>query len=474
MEPFENEDLQQPEAVSEEPAQEPVTEQTQSAPVEEAAPCPTEAEQSQSGYYHGIGVGQREAPFASTPYATYHPYQNYQPPYQTYQTPPQPPKEKKHYGKKIFTGFAAIIVAVALVVLASGVTAGFTSMYWNAKYNTMMQYLDEKVAALQDQIEEMGEPTGPSGGELVTPGDSLTAGQIYSQNVNSVVALTCTLSGNTASSGTGFVLTENGYIVTNHHVIDGATAITVTMANGQSYKAALVGSDATNDVALIKISAEGLETVIIGRSSDMKVGDQVVAIGNALGELTASLTVGYISGIDRDVTTDGTVLNMIQTDVAINSGNSGGPLFNARGEVIGITTAKYSGTTSSGASIEGISFAVPIDDAMEILYDLQKYGYVKSGYLGIYASNVDAATAEYYGFPVGVYVAEVVPGLCAQKAGMQAKDIIVELGGYEIGNMSDLSRALRKFEPGDTITVKVWRSGQELLLTVTLDARPQG
>ena len=227
------------------------------------------------------------------------------------------------------------------------------------------------------------------------------------------------------------MLTENGYVVTNHHVIDGATKITVTFEDGSEYLAKLIGSDASSDIALVKIEATGLQPVTIGKSSRLAVGDQVVAIGNALGELSFSLTVGYVSGVDRDVTTDGSVMNMLQTDAAINSGNSGGPLFNALGEVIGINTAKYSGTTGSGASIEGISFAIPMDDVIGMLEDLRDFGYIKGASMGVMVTDVDADSADKYNLPLGVYIQEVVAGSAAQKAGIRAKDIIIELGGYE-------------------------------------------
>ncbi len=479
MKPFENEQLQ-PEETTSGPEPEAQAEAAAESASEQASP---------SGYYHGVGAGQREAPFARTPYATYHsnqddqqPYYDFRQPYGTYQQPEpaKPPKKKKHYGKKILKGTAAVIVAAVLVVASCGITAGFTSMYWNNQYDSMMQYMNEKVAALKEQIAEQEYQSGVSGGVVESVGGSLTPGEIYSRNVSSVVALTCALTGvsngesyTATSSGTGFVITSDGYIVTNHHVVDGAVSIAVTMANGKVYNAQLIGSDATNDVALIKVDATGMKPVTLGVSGAMRVGDQVVAIGNALGELTSSLTVGYVSGMDRNVSTDGTVINMLQTDVAINSGNSGGPLFNARGEVIGITTAKYSGTTSSGASIEGISFAIPIDDVLDTLDDLKNFGYVKSAYLGVYVADVDPATANYYGFPVGVYVSSTMPGFCAEKAGVMPKDIIVDLGGYEITCMSDLSRALRVFEAGETVTMKVWRSGREIILTVTLDEKPQ-
>jgi serine protease Do len=274
------------------------------------------------------------------------------------------------------------------------------------------------------------------------------------------------------STGSGFIITKDGFVVTNQHVVDGNGSITVITTDGTEYPATLVGADSTNDVALLKVEALNLRPVTLGSSEDLIVGDQVAAIGNPLGELTSTLTVGYISAKERDVTTDGFAINMLQTDAAINSGNSGGPLFNMRGEVIGITTAKYSGTSSSGASIEGVGFAIPIDDVVGILSDLANYGYVTGGYLGVMVSDMDAEAAAYYGMPVGAYVQEVTPGYAAQKAGLRAKDIIVELGGYEVRNVNGLTRALRHFKAGDETAIVVYRGGQKLILTVVLDEKP--
>lgn len=460
MEPFETENAGQPNA--------------QQPDMPETAPA-----QEETGYYRGAGAGQRETVYGGGDYVSYH--TDSAEPVQPAPEPPTPqqPKEKKHYGRKILKGAGLLILAAAMVIASSGITAGLTSAYWKSQYNTMLKNLNEKAAALQSQIDTLNQEIGESSGVLAPSDGALSAGEIYQRNVNSVVALTCakvtTSNGQSytaTSAGTGFILTAQGHIVTNHHVIEDATAIVVTMADGTEYAAKLIGSDATNDVALIKIEAENLTPVTLGSSRDMQVGDQVVAIGNALGELSSSLTVGYISGTDRTVNTEGSVLNMLQMDAAINSGNSGGPLFNARGEVIGITTAKYSGTTTSGASIEGISFAIPVDDVVELLDDWREYGYIRSAYLGILVADVDSAAAEYYGFPVGAYVAGVEPGWCAEAAGLQEKDIILEVGGYEVTCRSDLSRALRRLEPGETVTIVVWRSGQELILTVTLDEKP--
>jgi serine protease Do len=212
--------------------------------------------------------------------------------------------------------------------------------------------------------------------------------------------------------------------------------------------------------------------VTIGKSSEVKVGEPVVAIGNALGELSFSLTGGYISGTNREISTDGTMINMLQTDLAINSGNSGGPLFNARGQVIGITTAKYSGTSSSGASIEGIGFAIPIDDVIGMIADLRNHGFITGAYLGVSVSDVNEA-AQAYGVPAGAYVHETVEGFCAAKAGMQAGDIIIWVETQQITSLNSLTRALRNYKAGDTIEVTVWREGRNVKLTLTLDEKPR-
>ena len=185
------------------------------------------------------------------------------------------------------------------------------------------------------------------------------------------------------------------------------------------------------------------------------------------------MTVGYVSGKDRQVTTDNSTINMIQTDAAINSGNSGGPLFNMYGEVVGITSAKYSGTTSSGAVIEGISFAIPIDDVMGIIDDLQEYGYVTGAYLGVTVQDTDASAAKLYGMPTGAYVATVVDGGSADRAGVQPKDIIIALGDNEVSSTNELTRALRRFKAGDKTTITVIRSGERITLDITLDEKPQ-
>ena len=306
--------------------------------------------------------------------------------------------------------------------------------------------------------------------------DLLTPAEVYEQNVNAVVAVTT--EGVTtndwgqlsrfASSGSGFIITDDGYIVTNHHVIDDATNISVILTSGETLEAELVGSDEENDVALLKVDvADKLPVVSLGDSEDLQVGDQVVAIGNPLGELTNTLTVGYVSALDREINTDGTPINMLQTDAAINAGNSGGPLFDMYGNVIGITTAKYASDT-----IEGLNFAIPINDAMYIVYDLLEYGYVTSRpYMGVSVGDMDSVTASYYSLPVGVYVGEVEAGGAAEKAGIQQGDIIIGLGDRQITCYTDLSAALKKYHAGDTATMTLYRAGAEVEVEITFDER---
>ncbi len=277
-----------------------------------------------------------------------------------------------------------------------------------------------------------------------------------------------------STAGSGFLFTADGYIITNNHVIDGSDTITVKLYTGEEYSATVVGGDSSNDVALLKIEGTDFPFVPIGDSEQIEVGEQVVAIGNPLGELTNTMTVGYISALDREINTDGTPINMLQTDAAINSGNSGGPLFDMNGNVIGITSAKYSGQTSSGAYIESINFAIPINDAMRIVYDLQQYGYVKNRpYLGITLKDLDQATAKNYGLPVGPIIQTVTEGSCAEKAGIAAGDIIIGFNGKDVACYTDLAAALNKCKAGDEAEVKLYRSGAEKTVTLTLDERPQ-
>ena len=276
-----------------------------------------------------------------------------------------------------------------------------------------------------------------------------------------------------AGAGSGFIISEDGYIVTNYHVIDGARAIKVTLANGESYDAAIVGGEEVNDVAVIKINGiSGLKPVVLGDSDDLVVGETVCTIGNALGTLSFSQTSGNVSATDRSVTmSDGTVINMIQTDCTINSGNSGGPLFDSYGRVAGIVSAKYSnnGDTSS-ASIEGIGFAIPINDVIGIITDYMEFGYVTGRpYMGIGAVDVTQQYMQAFGWPAGAYVNAVEAGSCAEKAGLRQGDIITKIDDTDITGTAQMISVKNGYRAGDTVRITVFRSGEYLTLTMTFD-----
>ena len=372
------------------------------------------------------------------------------------------PKKQKKRSYKVLKICLVVVLVIAAVVTGCCVTAYCLNRYWVHHYNQAVLYMQQQFAHLQEQIEDnsfTGQGNSVSGTPSVS--DGLTPGQIHAQNKDSVVGIANSITANifgqtteTASSGSGFIISENGYIITNYHVIEGATTLTVIMDNEEEYAATVVGYDSSNDFALIKINATGLTPVKLGDSDDLIVGDQVCAIGNPLGEMTNSLTVGYISVKDRDVTIDNSVINMLQTDTAINPGNSGGPLFNMKGEVIGITTAKY-----SGSAVESIGFAIPIDDVKGMIQELLEKGYISQPYMGVIITN------EWDG--VGVYVSSVEPDSPAFAAGLKKGDLIVGIGEYPTTTLSSLDKALRNFEAGDTTTISVYRSRQVIELTIT-------
>ena len=410
-----------------------------------------------------------------------------------------PNQDQDHNSNKKKNGIGgrmiALLVAVALVASIGGsaLTAVINSISRkneeaNAKAaETMSSQTVEPAQDTQSEntdsaqssytIEKSQLPTSLSSNDT---GKSLTPKEVYAMNVNACVGIATQITTNVwgqvasaSASGSGFILTSDGYVVTNNHVVEGATSVTVKLYNGEEYDAEIVGTDEMNDVALLKIDATGLQAVTIVDSDQIEVGEEVIAIGNPLGELTFTMTAGVVSALDREINTDGKPINMLQTDVAINSGNSGGPLFDMNGNVIGITSAKYSGSTSSGASIEGISFAIPINDALRVIYDLQQYGRVTGrAYLGVTVRDLDGTTASTYGLPTGPMIQSVEAGGCAEKAGLQQGDIIIGFNGSEIASYTDLVAALNKLKAGDTATITVFRAGAQVEASITLDERP--
>ena len=366
-------------------------------------------------------------------------------------TPVQP---KKHHGG--VGRVVALILSCAVISAACGFGGAILAQNGSRTGKTTVQQSNRTATTVNVKKVD--------GQTLMSPAE------VYASTVNSVVSINCSaVSTNifgqqteSASSGSGFIYTADGYIVTNQHVVANASSINVTLYNGDTYPATLVGSDSDYDVAVLKIDAKDLPAVTLGSSTDVNVGDTVMAIGNPLGELTYSLTDGLISALDRLITTgsgnDSTTMNMLQTNCAINPGNSGGPLFNSYGEVIGITTAKYS-TSSSGTNVEGLGFAIPINDVKNIISDLIQYGYVTGKpYMGITGVTMSASVAQQYGVTnavLGVYVATVEDGSCSAKAGLQPGDIITAMDEDDVVTFQDLEAAKATHQAGDTVTLTV-------------------
>ena len=397
---------------------------------------------------------------------------------------PEEPKKKRRTWLKITALLLALAIVASLgrALLRSAIN-GLAAH--NASGDSAQPAADASGAA--SAPESAGEPyqreLTPLPETLPTydSGKTLTAQEVYGINVDAVCGIatevTTNVFGQTASTavvGSGFVLTEDGYVVTNNHVVEGTDNVSVKLHDGSTYPAEVVGGDSLSDVALLKIEAEGLSHVAVGDSDAIAVGEGCIAIGNPLGELTFTMTGGYVSALPREINISGKPISMFQTDAAINAGNSGGPLFDMAGNVIGITSAKISGITGSGASIEGVGFAIPINEALRVVYDLQEYGYVRGrAFLGVTVKELDAATADTYGLPVGPIVQSVVADSCADKAGIAVKDIILRFNGRMVQTYTQLMSALNKCSAGDEVTLHIYRAGAELDVTLTLDERPE-
>lgn len=277
-----------------------------------------------------------------------------------------------------------------------------------------------------------------------------------------------------SSEGSGIIYSEDGYIITNYHVIQeginsSSAAVTVTLSDGNEYEAKVVGSDEVTDLALLKIEKNGLTPAKFGSSADLQVGELAVAIGNPLGqEFAGSVTVGYISALNRTVTAEGRTYKLIQTDAAINPGNSGGALVNAKGEVIGINTVKITDTT-----VEGLGFSIPSDDALKIINELKDTGRIVRPYVGIYGIDLDAVTAKRNRLVEGVYVYQVFANSPAISAGISKGDIIVEFDGKEITTKQELNDIKNTKSIGDIVKVKVYRAGEYKELELTLSGDDQ-
>ena len=295
--------------------------------------------------------------------------------------------------------------------------------------------------------------------------------EIYETNIPAVVSISAA-TGSGSSTGTGVVLSANGYLVTNYHVIRQALAINVTLTDERELRATLVGEDPVSDLAVLRVDAEDLTPAQFGDSDGVRVGDSVVAIGDPLGvELRGTMTDGIVSAISRDVQVDGRVMNLIQTNAALNSGNSGGPLINRFGQVIGINTMKI-GTFADSSGVEGLGFAIPSTSVKEIVNQLLSQGYVSGRpWLGIEVESFSTFYQRFYRVPKGVYVTDVQAGSPAEAADLRIGDIILAADGSAVTDMDALNTQLYTHAPGDSMTFSVYRNGRQGEVTVTLEEK---
>eukprot|EP00826_Nyctotherus_ovalis_P027062 TRINITY_DN210_c0_g1_i27.p1 TRINITY_DN210_c0_g1~~TRINITY_DN210_c0_g1_i27.p1 ORF type:complete len:475 (-),score=-47.97 TRINITY_DN210_c0_g1_i27:354-1778(-) len=363
-------------------------------------------------------------------------------------------KEKKPVTKGALMGFIAIGCVASLLfgilggVIASGISKGGSSVVYESA-STGEGNQSENVEA--GTVSSVVKNTADSVVEIRT--ESVQTGNFLSQYV-------------TQGAGSGVIISQDGYILTNNHVIANTSKVTVTLKNEQKHEAKIIGRDSATDIALLKIETTGLSAAVMGDSSQISVGDTAIAVGNPLGQLGGTVTKGIISALDREITINGSTMSLLQTDASINPGNSGGGLFNGKGELVGVVVAK-----SSGADIEGLGFAIPINKIKPLIQDLASVGYVQGRpALGATMVNVsDAQAALQYGVTqLGVYVVSVNEGSGAAKAGLQKGDMVQAIDNNVVKSTSDIVNEVQKHKIGDTVTLTIARDGKQQNISVTL------
>ena len=376
----------------------------------------------------------------------------------------KPPKAKKpkKQRKPISRGGIAIALAVTMVFSCG---LGFGGGYFANKVNTSTSgsLNITKTSNSGTTTTASSTSTANSTSEIVKK----TADSVVEISTESVVTGSFAQQYVQQGAGSGVISSQDGYILTNNHVINGANSVKVRLRDGTEYDATIIGSDSDNDIALLKVSATGLSPATFGDSNSLAVGDYVVAIGNPLGELGGTVTDGIISALARKVTIEDTQMTLLQTNAQVNPGNSGGGLFNANGELVGIVNAKQSAT-----EVEGIAFAIPINNVLDILSDLKEYGYVTGKVdLGIDFTDITSdETAFYYGVnQTGCYVLSVDSGSNAEKAGVTRGDLVTKVNDTDVSSSSDITTALEKAEVGDTVTFTVSRRGTSKTISFVLE-----
>ena len=375
-------------------------------------------------------------------------------------------KEKK----KKKGGAGKVIAILALVLIIVGVVSVGSILV----YNSYIGAPDMSLSGVTVMPDNKGEiPSTAPGQNTVTylptvDGDALTVPQIYQKNIDSVVAITTYVQQGgyevPAGTGTGIVMTEDGYIITNAHVVDGGTKVTVKLNNGSEHPATIVGSDSKVDIAVIKIEATGLSAGEFGDPNELVFGEPAVVIGNPLGSFAGTVTQGIISATSREIEIGGYIMKVMQTDAAVNPGNSGGPIINCRGKIVGVVSSKI-----SQDGVEGIGFAIPMDTALSVANDFIEYGYVKNRpMLGVSVEEINSYYAQFYGMQPGLRVASVQDGSAADIAGILPGDRIAAFNGVEVSTSAALNYEKDKYSIGDTVEITIIREGKQLILPLTL------
>lgn len=379
---------------------------------------------------------------------------------------PKKPKKSKMPSRFPWKPVIAVVI-VGAIAFGGGMLAG-----GNGKLPTLNSSSSNNYSYKQDSGSGTADNSNAAKVPIQDTAEDLGSySEVYEKVSPSVVAIVVDeIQAGNESSGSGVIMSEDGYVITNNHVVEGGDKFTVILADSTSYGAQLIGRDEQTDLAVLKIDANNLTAAEFGSSDDVKVGDRAFAIGSPGGiEYQNSFTGGFISAINRDVTINDRVMSLIQTDTAINPGNSGGALINSAGQVIGITSSKLSASSMSGASIEGMGFAIPMNTAKEIVDELIAYGHVTGRpAIGISGYDLDEARASYFNLPQGVYVSSVDTASDAYAKGVQSGDIITGVNGKEITSMSDINDVKNELSAGDTITLTIYRDGKTQDITIAL------
>ena len=379
-----------------------------------------------------------------------------------------------------------LAILLILVIFLSGITCVLSIL--NIRLSRQLESqqpqqllsfsMDDSVVASEeptvrnDPQTEPGEVTidlhTPPAEISIAKSETINWSGVYEKNIPSVVSISCTLPRG-GSTGTGVILTKDGYIVTNAHVVEDAIQVTVLLSDNRSFEAVIVGADEVSDLAVLHIDAKDLTPAQFGDSSSLQVGEAVVAIGDPLGiDFRGTMTDGIISAINRDMTLEGRTMTLIQTNAALNSGNSGGPLIDRHGMVIGINTMKISAFVDK-AGVEGLGFAIPSATVKDIVSQIIENGYVSGRpTLGLTCESLSLFYRYYYGLPEGMYVTEVTSGGPAAKLGITSGDIILELDGVQTTSMEALNSTLYAHEAGDKVEIVIYRGGKKYSSTITL------